>query len=35
MIGVVRSEFVGTNCACCVNRRSGRVAEAGEQNFKL
>ena len=29
MPGVVRSEFVGANCACCVNRRSGRVAEAG------
>ena len=30
MLGVVRSEFVGNNCACCVNRRSGRVAEAGK-----
>ena len=27
--GLVRSEFVGNNCACCVHTRAGRVAEAG------
>lgn len=27
--GLVRSEFVGNNCACCVHTSGGRVADAG------